>query len=74
MSDAADAPPGRRIMAALPVHAVVAFGALAIVWEIVAQFTPPYLFPDLWLILKAFVGIFTTWDLLLQGLITWSAT
>ncbi len=72
MTEAADAPAGRRVAAALPVHAIAAFAALALVWEIVAQFTPPYLFPDLWLIAKAFVGIFTTWDLLLEGLITWA--
>ncbi|HUA52580.1 MAG TPA: ABC transporter permease subunit [Candidatus Sulfotelmatobacter sp.] len=72
LSKAAAGPSARRIAAALPVHAIVSFGALAVVWEIVAQFTPPYLFPDLRLILKALVNIFTTWDLLLQGLITWS--
>jgi NitT/TauT family transport system permease protein len=61
---------GRRLVDALPLKAIVAFGALAAIWEAAAQFTPPYLFPDLRLVIGAFIDIFTNWDLLQQGLIT----
>jgi NitT/TauT family transport system permease protein len=66
------APQAGRLAALLPWRAVVAFAVLAAVWEIAAQFTPPYLFPDLSLVLKALIGIFTDSDLLLQGLITFA--
>jgi len=72
VTEGAAAPRGRRLAAMLPLPAITAFAALAAAWEIAAQFTPPYLFPDLWLVLKALVGIFTDWDLLLQGLITFA--
>lgn len=78
MSDAAkpslalEAAPPWRFIDTLPTKAIVAFAALAAIWEIAAQFTAPYLFPDLWLVAKAFVGIFTSWDLLYQGLVTWA--
>jgi NitT/TauT family transport system permease protein len=48
------------------------FVVLAAIWQIASFFSPPYLFPGLGLIAKDIWTILTTWDLLYQGLVTWS--
>ena len=52
--------------------AVIAFACVAVAWQIVSFFSPVYLFPSVHLIVKAFFEIVTTWELLLQGIISFS--
>ncbi|MFQ5873804.1 MAG: ABC transporter permease [Dehalococcoidia bacterium] len=54
-----------------PWKAVVAFVVLAAAWQIVSFFSPTYLVPGVHLIVKAFLSILTSWELLYQGLVTW---
>jgi NitT/TauT family transport system permease protein len=51
---------------------VVAFAALAALWQVASFFSPPYLFPSLVKVGASFLDIITTWDLLYQGLVTWT--
>src|SRR6185437_5189968 len=51
---------------------VLPFLVIAAVWETASFFTQPYLFPGLGSVAKSFWTILTTWDLLSQGLVTWS--
>ena len=52
--------------------AVIAFLGLAVVWQIVSLFSPVWLVPGVHLILKSFYEIVTTWELLVQGLISFA--
>jgi NitT/TauT family transport system permease protein len=45
---------------------------IAIAWQTASHFSKPYLFPGLDSILADAWKILTTWDLLVQGLITWA--
>lgn len=52
--------------------AVLPFVVLAGLWQLASEFSPPYLFPGLGLILHDVWTVLTTWDLLYQGLVTWA--
>ncbi|MHC3941912.1 putative aliphatic sulfonates transport permease protein SsuC [Paenochrobactrum sp. BZR 201-1] len=51
---------------------VLPFLVIAVIWQIAAQFSKPYLFPGLQSVALSFWNILTNWDLLSQGLITWT--
>ena len=49
---------------------VIAFGGLAVAWQIASAFTPPYLFPSIPAIVERFVDIFASGSLLLDATAT----
>lgn len=54
--------------------AITSFVLLAILWQLTAVYTPSFVVPRIDVILSSFVRIFTTWELLQQGLITVART
>lgn len=65
-----DEPLQRRVFAAY-VRSALPLALIAVCWQIASYYSKPYLFPGLDSIAEDFWKILTTWDLLVEGLITW---
>lgn len=51
---------------------ILPFAVLGIAWQLASLFFPPFLFPGLGAIFKNILQILTTWDLISQGLLTFT--